>query len=335
MVPDDGTPTAGTAPHDGATGAGAEPHDGPPGAGTAPADLTDLPAVAGVEVEHRFVDLPGLRMHLAEAGSGQPLLLLHGSPKHWWQWAPVIPGLARHYRVICPDMRGCGWTDAPAGGYTREQLLADTVALLDAVGAGTVLLASTDMGSITGYALCWEHPDRVERHVAIGVPPFFIRMDARLLPRFRHLWHQEALAVPGLGPALAGGGKQRVIRHMLAGPGLDPAAVAATAEVYLAPLRQPDRARAKSAMLRRLVLPEVGRIVRGTYRGRRLRTPTLVLAGTVDPVFSPDVVRGLLADAAEHADHVELAAVEGAGHYLVESAPAATLDLILRFFSAA
>jgi hypothetical protein len=91
-----------------------------------------LPVLKGVE--HHFVDLPGLRMHVAEAGSGRPLLLLHGFPQHWWEWRKVIPRLAEQFRVICPDLRGAGWTDAPRRGYTRDQLLADIVALLDTLG---------------------------------------------------------------------------------------------------------------------------------------------------------------------------------------------------------
>ena len=44
--------------------------------------VPEFPHLDGVE--HRFVELPGLRMHVAEAGSGEPLLLLHGFPQHWW-----------------------------------------------------------------------------------------------------------------------------------------------------------------------------------------------------------------------------------------------------------
>jgi pimeloyl-ACP methyl ester carboxylesterase len=44
--------------------------------------LPEFPQLDGVE--HRFLDLPGLRMHVAEAGAGEPLLLLHGFPQHWW-----------------------------------------------------------------------------------------------------------------------------------------------------------------------------------------------------------------------------------------------------------
>ena len=88
-----------------------------------------LPRLEGVE--HRFVELPGLRMHVAEAGSGQPLVLLHEVTQHWWEWRKIIPELAQHYRVIAADLRGAGWTDAPAEGYTRNRQLADVVALLD------------------------------------------------------------------------------------------------------------------------------------------------------------------------------------------------------------
>lgn len=80
---------------------------GAEGAGPAPRPAVEsrpMPHLAGMT--HRVVELPGLRMHLAEAGAGPPLLLLHGSPKHWWQWAPVIPALGEHFHLLMPDLRG-------------------------------------------------------------------------------------------------------------------------------------------------------------------------------------------------------------------------------------
>ena len=73
------------------------------------------PNVPGVQ--HSFVDAGGLRTHVAEAGEGEPLVMLHGWPQHWYVWRHVIPRLAETYRVICPDLRGLGWTEAPADGY--------------------------------------------------------------------------------------------------------------------------------------------------------------------------------------------------------------------------
>ena len=51
--------------------------------------------------------------HFAEAGEGEPVLLLHGWPQHWYAWRKVIPLLGESHRLISPDLRGFGWTDAP------------------------------------------------------------------------------------------------------------------------------------------------------------------------------------------------------------------------------
>lgn len=290
---------------------------------------TNLPHIDGVE--HRFVDLPGLRMHLAEVGEGDPVLLLHGAPVHWYGWHKMIPGLAAHRRVICPDLRGSGWTEAPRAGYTRDQMTADVVALLDALELDKVTLVSHDMNAITGYALCWDHPERVVRHVAVGVPPLFVKLPTKVLPEFRHLWHQEALAVPGLGAALTGRGRQRVIRHMLNYPPPQQPWTPQEREIFLAPLREPARARAMSAMCRHMVLPEVGRLLSGHYRTRRLTTPTLVAAAAGDPLFPPELIREMLADTDAYADHVEVATVGGAEHHQPAEAPERLVELILGF----
>lgn len=89
----------------------------PPKAPQGHGDPSDLPELPGVT--HRFVELPsGLRMHVAEAGEREApaVVLLHGFPQNWWEWRKVIPQLAERYRVIAPDLRGAGWTDAPAEG---------------------------------------------------------------------------------------------------------------------------------------------------------------------------------------------------------------------------
>ena len=65
---------------------------------------------------HRFVDLPGLRMHLAEAGEGPLVVLLHGFPDFWYSWRRQIgPLAAAGHRVVAPDMRGYNLSDKPSG----------------------------------------------------------------------------------------------------------------------------------------------------------------------------------------------------------------------------
>jgi pimeloyl-ACP methyl ester carboxylesterase len=293
----------------------------------------ELPQLEGVQ--HHFVDLPGLRMHVAEAGSGEPVLLLHGFAQHWWEWRGVIGGLAERYRVICPDLRGQGWTDAPGGGYTRSQLVADLVALLDTFGLDRTRLISHDMGAISGFALALEHPDRVDRHVAIGVPTPYVSFSLRFLGIMRYLWFQEALAMPRLGTRLLSSGNQRLPRwlfsHFTPVPGSWPAE---DVELYIAPLRDHDHARAGEMLYRHLVMPEFARILTGAYKNTRMSTPTLLLAGAADHVFEPALAATFLDAAAAHSDHVELEIIDGAGHFVVDEQPQQVLNHALRFFAA-
>src|SRR6201996_9673555 len=89
------------------------------------------------EFTHKFVDTNGIRMHVAEAGSGYPVVMCHGFPELWYSWRHQMRALAdAGFRAIAPDQRGYGETDAPAAteGYTQKQLVGDIVGMLDALG---------------------------------------------------------------------------------------------------------------------------------------------------------------------------------------------------------
>ena len=241
------------------------------------------PTIEGVE--HRTVYLPGPRMHVAEAGSGEPVVLLHGFPQHWWEWRRVIPGLADHYRVICPDLRGAGWTEAPAAAYTSDQLLADVVALLDVLELRRVHLIAHDWGALVGFRLCLDHPDRVKGYVSLAIPHPYITFDPRLLFVLRHAWYQLVIAPPVLGPHYLSKGDQRLPRYLFRHFTSDPSAWAEEdIELFIAKLRDPARARAGSALYRNFIMREPARMFAGLYRGTRLAVPTRVLIGADDPV---------------------------------------------------
>jgi pimeloyl-ACP methyl ester carboxylesterase len=288
-----------------------------------------LPTLSGVE--HAYVDLPGLRMHVAEAGAGEPVLLLHGFPQHWWEWRGIIPRLAPHYRVICPDLRGAGWTDAPAEGYTSEQQRADVLALLDCLGLDRVRLVAHDWSAIVGFQLAIHHPERIEQYVSLATPHPWIRFRPAMLRGAWRLWFQPVIATPGVGPRLLARGDQRLARYLLEQDGAGGALRSAEdREAFLAPLRQPERARAGSAIYRGLILPELRRIVTGAYRESRLVVPTLVLYGTADPALVPNVHGGHEA----YADDLAVEPIEAASHFLADQRPDPVADRILAFFGA-
>ena len=73
-------------------------------------------------------------------------MLVHGWPQHWWAWRRLLPALAQERRVLCPDLRGLGWSDAPPGTYAKETWAADLVALLDALDLDSADIAGHDWG---------------------------------------------------------------------------------------------------------------------------------------------------------------------------------------------
>lgn len=284
------------------------------------------------DVEHRYVELPGLRMHVAEAGQGDPVLLLHGFPQHWWEWRGVIPALAKHHRVIVPDLRGTGWTDAPDAGYERVQLLADVVALLDELEIDRVHVVSHDWGALIGYFLCFEHPERVRSFMSVAIPHPYVRFDLRALPAFRHLWFQWVVATPGVGPRLLGSGRQRLLRRVIRGFSSPRTTWSERdLDVYADRMREPARARAAGSLYRGLILPELARIARGVYRSRRLTTPTVILCGADDPVMRPELLGGY----EDHVDDLTIEVVPDASHFIPDEQPDAVAAHALELFARA
>jgi pimeloyl-ACP methyl ester carboxylesterase len=99
-------------------------------------------------------------------------------------------------------------------GYTREQQMADAVALLDRLGLDRVRLIGHDAGTILGYTLCLIHPERVHSFVATGAPHPFARFHPRMLQGGWRLWFQPVIAMPVLGPAALRSGHQRLPRYL-------------------------------------------------------------------------------------------------------------------------
>src|SRR3954471_5183685 len=119
--------------------------------------IPDVPGVA-----HSYPVVNGVRFHVAEAGEGPPLVLLHGWPQHWWSWHRVIGPLSERHRVICPDIRGMGWSDLATRGYDLRTLSHGQLGLLDALGLERVCLVGHDWGFLIGYAACFAAPRRFE-----------------------------------------------------------------------------------------------------------------------------------------------------------------------------
>ena len=269
----------------------------------------DIPHVAGVD--HKFVDAGGLRTHVALAGEGPPVVMLHGWPQHWYLWRDVIPALAPHARVICPDLRGFGWTEVTRHGYEKDQLMRDVVAVLDELGVDDFVLAGHDWGGYVGFLLAIEHPERVRAFLAMNVlPPWRPRDRKVALDAWRFLY-MPVLSTPGLGGWV--------------GRTLGPRGIPQPARDAFAARLGGERARATERLYRTFFLHELRRTLGGRYSASDLRVPTRLIFGQRDVVITTRAVE----DAVAQSDQLELELVADATHFVVDEKPELVSDRVL------
>ena len=271
--------------------------------------MVELPALPGVT--HHTVEARGLHFHVAEAGAGPPVLLVHGWPQHWWAWRRVVPLLAPHARLVMVDLRGFGWSDAPPGPYDKQTLADDLLAVLDALGLERVRLVAHDWGAWSGFLACLAAPERFEAFLALGAPRPGGRPSVRQLREVWRFAYQVVIAAPLLGRRLVADASF-IERTLYAGSVNREAITAHDVHAFAAVLAEPARARASVRLYRTFLAREVARTPRG-----HLRVPTRIVVGRDDPAI-PAV---LLEDALDDADDVGVELVADCGHFVPEERP--------------
>jgi pimeloyl-ACP methyl ester carboxylesterase len=126
-----------------------------------------------MSLRHGFIATNGIRMYLAEQGSGPLVLLCHGFPESWYSWRHQLPALAAAgFHAVAPDQRGYGQTDRPEAidRYTILHLVGDMVGLLDALGAETAVIVGHDWGSPVAWNAALMRPDRFRAVISLSVP---------------------------------------------------------------------------------------------------------------------------------------------------------------------
>lgn len=275
---------------------------------------------------HRFVAANGARFHVADAGEGPLVLLLHGFPQFWWAWRHQLPALAEAgYRAVAMDLRGYGASDKPPRGYDTMTTAADVAGVIRSLGATDAVVVGHDWGGWVAWSMPALAP-RVTRAVAaVGsahpllLRPYFGTAVAAGPQARAAAGRVLGFQLPMLPERrLAGGSGVRDVLTAWGGPGYPDAAT----------LRRYERAM-RVPFVAHTSLEYVRWALRSRYRrdGRRFAAaladpvdvPVLSLHGGLDP-FVPAAV------AARSRAHVTgpwtAEVVPGAGHYLPEEAPA-------------
>ena len=124
-------------------------------------------------ITHRELETNGIRMHVAEQGTGPLIVLCHGFPESWYSWRHQLAALsAAGFHAVAPDMRGYGRTDAPAESeaYTLCHLVGDVVGLVGALGETSAVIAGHDWGAPVAWHAALMRPDVFRAVIGLSVP---------------------------------------------------------------------------------------------------------------------------------------------------------------------
>lgn len=301
--------------------ADAEPPPTPPDR-TAGLDRTDLTGVT-----FRRAALPGVSLHVAEAGpgDGSPTILLHGFPEFWYGWRRQIEPLSKAgLRLVIPDQRGYGLSDRPSGlpAYHLDRLAADVIALADTYGFATVRLVGHDWGGLVAWWTAGRHPERIDRLAILNAPhPSVVGAYMRDHPG---QWLRSAYVglfqLPRIPERLLTAGRGRVLRHALTTSSRPGTFSPADLDRYVEAWLRPDAMRAMLDWYRALAqLPRVD--------PPRIRVPTLILWGRQDTALQPGLAEASLG----LCDAGRIRWFDRATHWLPLEEPAAVNAELARF----
>ncbi len=281
-------------------------------------------------ITHGTVRANGIRQHYLEAGSGPPVVLLHGFPETSYAWRNQIPILAERYRVIAPDLRGYGETDKPASGYDKRTMALDLVELLNALGIGKVALVGHDRGARVATRFAKDHPALLDRLVVMDNVPTRIvgrSMNAQIA---RAYWFFTFHLVPDLPEALIFGREDIWLRHFFSDWCFDPHTISGRDfEAYVAAYRAPGAVRGAMADYRANAEDVAQDLVDADVK---IGCPVLSLwgadFGAVGKTFDMAAVW------AEMADDLRAVPIAKCGHLPHEERPAEVNQLLMDFLEA-
>ena len=287
-----------------------------------------FPQIEGTAVTHRFINIDGNNIHIAESGEGEPLLMLHGWPQHWYMWKKQIPFFAKNFKVVVPDIRGFGWSDAPDKGYTKDELADDLVKLIHTLGYKEVRLLSHDWGGWIGFIAAAKNPGLIKKHFATNIAPVWPKLDLKLIPATIKLSYMIPISIPYFGPKMLTKGKYQ---HWLfkRGNTRKEGWTDEQMNVFSDRFKDISRARASSKLYRDFVLKEYIPLGLGKYKKYHLKTPTYVLFGVKDCQVSTAFLRGY----ENNADDITIEKVENSGHFIVDEQPDLVNERAMKFFT--
>jgi pimeloyl-ACP methyl ester carboxylesterase len=283
----------------------------------------------------------GITLNVASAGpeGGEPILFLHGFPESHRTWRYQLDGLADRYRVYAPDQRGFAASDKPEGveNYETDRIVADVVALADALGLDDFTLAGHDWGGAVAWTAALTQPRRIKRLVIVNAPhPLIFQKSLIDDPAQREAsQYIRFFRSPMAEAAITGMGLETFLDKVLLSHADASKLTAEERGHYLDDWSQPGVLTAMLNWYRasKMVVPEPGDEASAPLWTKmpfpKLKMPTLVVWGLGDSALLPVQLEGLN----DLVDDLRLVTSASAGHFVTWEEPG-TVTCAIRDFMA-
>ena len=276
-------------------------------------------------------------LRLRHGGSGPPQHLLHGNPQTHAMWHAVAPALAQRFTVICPDLRGYGFSFKPEATadhapYAKKAMARDAVEIMQHFGHTRFCVGSHDRGARVAHRLALDFPDRVERLAVLDIVPTIEHFERANMAFAMGYYHWFWFAQPHPFPeTLINAAPEAWLRaHTSREPKPSTFFHAEALADYLAAVRQPEMIRGMCEDYRAAATIDLEHDRASRAAGTKIACPLLVLWGSKGKI-------GRWYDALAIWRQYCRAEVTGgpveSGHYLAEEAPDAVIEHFLAFFS--
>ncbi|MBO9998336.1 MAG: alpha/beta hydrolase [Cyanobacteria bacterium SID2] len=281
--------------------------------------------------QHHYIETNRIRLHCVTQGEGQLVVLLHGFPEFWYSWRYQIPALARHFKVIVPDLRGYNDSDKPRSGYDLDTLSADVRGLVSALGYRHAHIVGHDWGGAIAWNLAQTFPEIVDRLAILNAPhpQQFVRGLTGNLDRLRRSWYVFAFQIPSLPEWVIQHNLKDFVQNIFRESAIRKSAFSREAmQIYEAALEKPGVLTSILQYYRQLLAPQ-------TWLKNWLRVPepisapTLVLWGEDDSFLSKTLTEGLEKLIAAP---FQLKFISQCGHWIQQEVPQTVNRELLDFF---
>jgi pimeloyl-ACP methyl ester carboxylesterase len=284
------------------------------------------------EWEHLFVETNNIRLHCVTQGEGELVILLHGFPEFWYSWRYQIPVLARHFKVVVPDLRGYNDSDKPASGYDLDTLSADIRGLIDRLGYVKAHVVGHDWGGAIAWHLAQKFPQYLNRLAILNAPhpQRFFQEIAGNLDQVLRSWYIFAFQIPGIPEWLIQQNLKDFVKAAFQGQAVRKGAFSAEeTQIYQTALAKPGVLGAALNYYRQLFN------LNSWNWGQKtdlVTAPTLVLWGEDDTFLSKKLTEGL--DRLIAAPF-QLKLVPHCGHWIQQEAPQTVNRELINFLRGA